>query len=101
MHVVRRVLAGPVAHSRLADIKRTGSREDRALGQVAVAHNAMAACVIAESIELGDDFGYFGFEGALEELPGPFADELVKGRDWTGHGCVRTFGHGAYLPSGP
>lgn len=46
-----------------------------------VAHDAMAATIVTELIELGEDFGHFQLEGALQELPGAFADELIERRD--------------------
>lgn len=42
-----------------------------------VAHDTLASSVVAEFVELGQDLGHFQFEGALQELPCAFTDDLV------------------------
>jgi hypothetical protein len=74
-----------------------GARVDGAFGKMTVAHDAMAAGVVAELVELAEHLGHFEFKGALEQLTCTCADNFVEGREWTGNGRLRTFGHGAYL----
>jgi hypothetical protein len=82
------ILAGAVAHPRLADLERAGPGEDGALRQMAVPHDATADRVVAEVVEVVRDLGYFEFEGPLEELPGAFTDESRTGSGRATVGCV-------------
>lgn len=64
---------------------------------MAVAHDAVPASFITQFRELGDYCVYFDFQGALEELPGTIANELIERGEWTDDVRIRTVGHGAYL----
>lgn len=63
-----------------------------------VAHDAVAASVIAQVLEALKDLGYFEFERALEDLSRTLTDEVVERRQWTDG--LLTFGHGGRTPSG-
>ena len=78
VRVVGRVFARAVAHARLMDLKGARAGEDGTRWHLAIAHDAMAAGVIAEIVEPLDDIGHFRLEGTLEELPGALADDLVE-----------------------
>ena len=95
--MVGHVLVGPVADPWSTQIERPCPGQERALSQVTVAHNAMAPSVVSNIVKLRKDLGDFELQSTLEELSRAFTHELIERRNWTGGGCVRTVGRGAYL----
>jgi len=65
---------------------------------MAIAHDAVAAGIVTEPVELAQDLSNFELKSALEKLTSTFARQLVERGGWTVKRAVSNFGHWRTVP---
>lgn len=78
LHVVRGILARPIAQTWLPHIQRTGAGQDRPFRQVAVTNYPVVIVFIAEAVKAGEHIRNLYLQSSLKELSGAFPDHFIE-----------------------